>query len=40
METRVFFDFTNADSEFGRALRKMVRIDGGGDVQRAFGRRG
>lgn len=40
VETRVFFDFTNADSEFGRALRKMVRIDGGGDVQRAFGRRG
>lgn len=37
-EARVTIDLANADSEFGRWFRKMVRVEGGGSVQRAFGR--
>jgi hypothetical protein len=33
----VRFDFTGADAEFKRAIRKIVRVDGRGDVQVAFG---
>lgn len=33
----VRFDFTGADAEFKRAIRKIVRVDGRGDVQIAFG---
>lgn len=31
-------DFIGADTEIGRALRKMIRVEGGGNVQMAFGR--
>ncbi|XKK40353.1 hypothetical protein HFP72_06690 [Nocardiopsis sp. ARC36] len=37
-EVRVTFDFTGADGEFKKAIRKIVRIDGRGSVQAAFGR--
>jgi Phage-related minor tail protein len=33
----VRFDFTGADAEFKRAIRKLVRVDGRGSVQLAFG---
>lgn len=33
----VRFDFTGADGEFKRAIRKIVRVDGRGSVQTAFG---
>ena len=36
-ETRVVFDFTGADGEFKKAIRKIVRVDGRGSVQAAFG---
>ncbi len=32
----VTFDFAGADSEIGRALKKMVRVKGRGDVRTAF----
>ena len=35
-DNRVTFDFTGADTEMGRALRRMVRVDGRGDVGEAF----
>lgn len=35
---RVWFDFTNVGDDFARAIRKTVRIEGGGVVQTAFGR--
>jgi len=34
---RVEFNFTGADSEFKRLIRKIVRVDGRGNVQLAFG---
>lgn len=34
---RVVLDVTGADGEMKRMLRKIVRVDGGGNVQRAFG---
>lgn len=34
---RVVVDVAGADSELKRMLRKMVRVDGGGNVQKAFG---
>lgn len=34
---RVRFDFSNVDGAFARAIRETVVIDGGGDVQDAFG---
>ncbi|MGH7340280.1 MAG: hypothetical protein ACREKH_07300, partial [Candidatus Rokuibacteriota bacterium] len=34
---RLILDFAGADTEIGRALAKMVRIEGRGDVQVAFG---
>ena len=37
-QQRVVIDVTGADEEFKRVIRRMVRVDGGGDVQRAFGR--
>jgi hypothetical protein len=37
-EAKVSFDFTGADEEFKKFIRKIVRIDGGGNVQTAFGR--
>ncbi len=35
---RVTFDFTGAESKFKAMIREIVRVDGGGDVQKAFGR--
>lgn len=35
--SRVVFDVTGADEGFKRLIREMVRLDGGGDVQAAFG---
>lgn len=37
-DARVSFDFANAESEFARWFRKSVRIEGGGSVERAYGR--
>jgi hypothetical protein len=37
-EAKVSFDFTGADEEFAKFVRKFVRINGGGNVQTAFGR--
>jgi hypothetical protein len=37
-EVKVSFDFTGADEEFAKFVRKFVRINGGGNVQTAFGR--
>jgi hypothetical protein len=34
---RVVFDFTGADEEMKRVIRKWVRVNGGGSVQAAFG---
>jgi hypothetical protein len=34
---RVVFDFAGADTQIARALRGMVRVEGGGNVQVAFG---
>lgn len=36
-QAMVTFDFRGADSELGRALRKMVRVEGQGNAQVAFG---
>jgi TP901 family phage tail tape measure protein len=36
---RIQFDFTNISDDFARAIRKTVRVDGGGNVQLAFGSR-
>jgi len=38
MKVTAVIDVQNAKDEFGRAIKKMVRTDGGGDVQVAFGR--
>lgn len=35
---RVVFDVQGADADMKRMIRKMVRVDGGGNVQVAFGR--
>jgi hypothetical protein len=35
---RVVFDITGADEEMKRVIRKWVRIEGGGNVQTAFGK--
>lgn len=35
---RLVLDVTGADEDMKRLIRKMVRVDGGGDVQTAFGR--
>ncbi|WP_155830247.1 phage tail tape measure protein [Glycomyces tenuis] len=35
---RVVIDFANADGEFNRWFRKLVRVEGGGSVEKAFGR--
>lgn len=35
---KVTFDVTGADSELKQLIRKMVRVEGGGNVQVAFGR--
>lgn len=37
-ETRVVIDVTGGDGDLKRMIRKMVRTDGRGDVQQAFGR--
>lgn len=37
-EVRVVFDTTGADADFLRMIRKMVRVEGRGNVQTAFGR--
>lgn len=37
-ESRVVIDVTGADEDMKRLIRKMVRTDGRGDVQKAFGR--
>lgn len=37
---RVVLDVTGADEEMKTLIRKMVRVDGGGDVDEAFGREG
>lgn len=36
-EVRVVFDFVGANSEFAKLIRKIVRVEGGGSVQIAFG---
>jgi phage-related minor tail protein len=36
---RVVFDVTGADENMKRMIRKMVRVEGGGNVQVAFGQR-
>ncbi|RZQ59840.1 hypothetical protein [Amycolatopsis suaedae] len=36
--SRLVIDVTGADEEFKRLIRKMVRVDGGGSVEAAFGR--
>jgi len=36
--TRVLFDTTGAEDDFKRLLRKWVRLEGGGNVQAAFGK--
>jgi predicted RNase H-like HicB family nuclease len=36
---RVWFDFSNVGDDFARAIKNTVRLDGGGDVQAAFGER-
>lgn len=36
---RVVLDVTGADEDMKRLIRKMVRVDGRGNTQRAFGRR-
>jgi hypothetical protein len=36
---RQLIDVLGADTEFGRLIRKIVKDEGGGDVQQAFGRR-
>ncbi|WP_344247949.1 hypothetical protein, partial [Actinocorallia libanotica] len=38
--TRIVVDLANAPAEVKRLLRKIVRVDGGGNVQLAFGERG
>jgi hypothetical protein len=35
---RVVVDVTGGDSELKKVVRKWVRVDGGGNVQRAFGK--
>jgi hypothetical protein len=37
-EVKVTFDFRGADQEMHKLLRKLVRVEGQGDVQVAFGR--
>ncbi|MFE0132827.1 hypothetical protein ACFWY6_14850 [Streptomyces sp. NPDC059037] len=34
---RIVLDITGADGEFKRLIRRMVRVDGRGSVQTAFG---
>ena len=36
--TRVVFDVSGADEEFKKVIRRMVKVDGQGDVQTAFGK--
>jgi hypothetical protein len=36
---RVWFDFAGVSDSMARALQDMVRVEGGGDVQVAFGSR-
>lgn len=36
-EDRIVFDMANASEEWKRVIRTMVKLDGGGDVQSAFG---
>lgn len=38
LKVTAVLDVRNARDEFGRAIKKMVRVDGGGDVQVALGR--
>lgn len=37
-KVRVVIDVTGGDSELKKMIKKMVRVDGGGDVQVAFGK--
>jgi hypothetical protein len=37
IEHRIRFDVTGADGEFKKVMRKIVRVDGRGSSQTAFG---